>query len=483
MSMNKKKCWNVAIFGTFDLENYGDLLFPIIAKEELSRRLSVVNVQPYSYYSRSIQDWPYKVCSITDFSDVVNNFDVVLIGGGHLIRFDKLIAPGYGPPNPNYHHPTSYWLTPGLVGMQHDVPLIWNAPGLSETLPTWSNPLLKLTLNLSSYISVRDEYSAKVMNEIDDSAQISVVPDTAFTVSRLIDEKNFSKQYIELKEKYCLLRPYIIIQATSRGLEFFLRLIDNHRSEFKDYLFVVITIGPAIGDDLKFVNIELPNLIKLPFLSNPLLIAELICHSAGVVGSSYHLAITSLAFGIPVFSTIDISHGKLSSLIKYERIYSLPLEGDIYAPWFTSKLGKKVLSSTILDAHEQLDLHWDCIVKIILKSEKSTSSTLNKFWFELPYILEKGVVDLDLRRQRYESELQQKQDKYETDLQLKHDQYKAELQQKCDQYEAEILRNRYQLNELNERLILSINSIEIIKKSLSFQITKPLRVFKRLIWK
>jgi lipopolysaccharide transport system ATP-binding protein len=435
----KKVNRNVAIFGTFDVENYGDLLFPIIAKAELSKRLSMVNLHPYSYYSRSIPEWPYNVHSIVDFPEVVSNYDGILIGGGHVIRFEKLVAPGYRPPNQSIHHPTGYWLSPSLVGLQHDVPLIWNAPGFYDVLPLWAKPLLKLTLNLSSYVSVRDEHSATILSQIDESVKINVVPDTAFTVSRLINPEENSKEFIELKEKYCLSKPYIVIQATSRGLSFFLRLINNNRSTFKDYIFIVITIGPAVGDDLKFVNIDLPEIIKLPFLSSPLLIAELICHSEGVVGSSYHLAITALAFGVPVFSTIDTSQGKLSPLLKFERIYPLPLESDIYAPWFINKLGKKALSSAILDAHEQLDTHWDRIVEIIIKGEKSTSITLNKFWFTLPLILEKETVDLDFYRQ--------------------------------------------QLNDLNARLSLRESLIEAMKKSLSFKITKPLRLIKRLIRK
>ena len=97
--------WQIGIVGTFDVENYGDLLFPLIAEAELRERLGSVTLHRFSYQARTPPDWPYAVTSIADLPRVIGDLDALLIGGGFLIRFDKDVAYGYGPPGPQIHPP------------------------------------------------------------------------------------------------------------------------------------------------------------------------------------------------------------------------------------------------------------------------------------------------------------------------------------------------------------------------------------------
>lgn len=55
---------HIGIFGTFDVENYGDLLFPLIAQAELTKRLGRVKVRAFSYNEKKTTDWPYEVTSM-----------------------------------------------------------------------------------------------------------------------------------------------------------------------------------------------------------------------------------------------------------------------------------------------------------------------------------------------------------------------------------------------------------------------------------
>jgi lipopolysaccharide transport system ATP-binding protein len=59
----------------------------------------------------------------------------VIVGGGHLVRFDKNVARGYGSTSTAVHHPTGYWLTPTLVAGAAGVPVVWNALGASPDTP------------------------------------------------------------------------------------------------------------------------------------------------------------------------------------------------------------------------------------------------------------------------------------------------------------------------------------------------------------
>src|SRR5688572_1916559 len=151
------------IFGTFDVANYGDLLFPLIAEAELSRRLGPLTLSKYSYHEKSSPSWPFAVHSLTRLASDALELDGAIIGGGHVIRFDKAVAPGYRPPSPDIHHPTGYWLTPALLARDAGLPVVWNAPGVHGDVPEWARPLLTLALSTSSYVSVRDQESQRAI--------------------------------------------------------------------------------------------------------------------------------------------------------------------------------------------------------------------------------------------------------------------------------------------------------------------------------
>lgn len=384
----RDRYWQIAIFGTFDVENYGDLLFPLVAEAELAERLGPVKLHRFSYNAKTPPDWPYTVTSVIELPEAACSLDGVLIGGGSIIRFDKVIAPAYGPPTPMIHHPTGYWLTPALIALQHGIPLIWNSPGMhGDNIPPWGEPLMKLALANSRYIAVRDKLSQEVLTRFVNKSQIAVLPDTAFGISRLIDEQHPSVELSRLREISGLTDPYIIIQAIS-GLDPILSLIRNHSQLFRNFRFLVLPIGPVLGDHEAILGDDLPGSIRLPVWPHPLLLAELISQAAAVVGHSYHLAVTALAFGVPVFCSADLSFWKYTALSGFETIFPLPKETEIDPHWFIARVGKNRLSPAAGAALDQLAHHWDCIATILREGTTATQPALNRFWQSLPNLLE-----------------------------------------------------------------------------------------------
>ncbi|MGA9770732.1 MAG: polysaccharide pyruvyl transferase family protein [Blastocatellia bacterium] len=380
--------WQIALFGTFDVENYGDLLFPIIAEAELTKRLGPVTLRRFSYNARTQPDWPYTVTSVIELPETACSLDGVLIGGGSIIRFDKVIEIEYAPPTPTIHHPTGYWLTPALIALQHGIPLIWNAPGMhGDNIPLWAAPLMEQALQNSRYIAVRDESSQAVLARFVDKSRIAVLPDTAFGISRLIDERRPSDEFSRLRAASDLTDPYIIVQAIG-GLDSFLRLVRDHSRLFRGCRILVLPIGPVLGDHESVIGDDLPGLVRLPVWPHPLLLAELISQAAAVVGHSYHLAVTALAFGVPVFCSADLSFWKYTALSGFETIYPLPKEAEIDPHWFTTRLGKTRPSQAAFAALDQLEHHWDHIAAILCEGATATQPALNRFWQSLPNMLE-----------------------------------------------------------------------------------------------
>src|SRR5256885_15229585 len=79
----------VGMAGTFDVENYGDLLFPLIADAALRRRDPRIRVVPFSVNGKSESSWPFLVQPVEELAASLPNLLALLIGGGQLVRFDK----------------------------------------------------------------------------------------------------------------------------------------------------------------------------------------------------------------------------------------------------------------------------------------------------------------------------------------------------------------------------------------------------------
>ena len=391
--------WEVGICGTFDVANYGDLLFPFIAESELKRRLGNVILHRFSYNSKTPPSWPYEVTSLSKLPDMIHRLDGLLIGGGFLIRFDKDVAPQYAPPAPEIHHPTGYWLTPALLALQHNVPLAWNAPGMHcNDVPEWARPLVQMALTLSPYVSVRDELSRAALKPLT-TAPIAVVPDTAFGLPRLLDFQGApSSEFTRLAEAYHLESPYIVLQP-NLGFEGVFRVIRNHPERFRHFRFLMLPISPEFGEHAELIDADLPRMVRLKEWPNPLVIAELIGRSEAVLGHSYHLNISALVSGVPVFRRVNLSTGKFTALQHFDTIFVLPPDGEIDLEWFLARVGRKAPSASVRAAFGSLAGHWDRIAETLRAKLAPTAPTLDRFWQSLPNLLENaGATPPPLRR-------------------------------------------------------------------------------------
>ncbi|WP_025130219.1 polysaccharide pyruvyl transferase family protein [Pseudomonas sp. PH1b] len=447
------KVWQVGIFGTFDVANYGDLLFPIIAKAELQARLGDVQVHAFSYHDRTPPSWPYPVTSVSQLPQLIESLDGVLIGGGFIIRFDKLVATGYYPPTPQIHHPTGYWLSPALIALQHNVPLIWNAPGMHcNEIPTWAAPLVKLTLELSPHVQVRDALSQASLSALSEQARVEVLPDSAFGLPNLIDLQQPSIEYRQLCRQAGLSGPYLVVHSIA-GLENFLHLWKTHSALFAQWQLLLLPIGPVLGDHESILGNDLPRAASLPTWPAPLLLAEVLAHAQGVIGHSYHLAITALVFGVPIFSSANLDQGKYTALRDYPGIYPLHAGQAIDPQWLLERLGRQPPCSRLSAAQEQLRHHWDQVAELIRQGRRHTHPAMDQLWQSLPGLLE------ETRLGGREECLEQK-----TEL----EELRAQLQQLTQVHHHQL------------ELIGQVNrELRRMHRSNSFRLTAPLRSIRR----
>lgn len=456
-TVKTKRSWRVGIFGTFDVQNYGDLLFPIIAQLELSQRLGHVELVPFSYHAKSTPDWPYVVVSLADLPRLASSLDAILIGGGFIVRFDKFIAPGYAPPAPWIHHPTGYWLTPALIGAQHGIPVIWNAPGMHcNHIPEWSHRLLSLALECSAHIAVRDEPTKTALSQFVDSHRVNLIPDTAFSICRFLPTSPATDEASLIREQLGLKTPYVIVQAT-QNLKRFTDHLRQFRAELSHLSVLVLRIGPALCDHESFIDTDdLPAIFYLSEWPTPMVLAALISGSEAVAGHSYHLAITALSCGVPVFSSSDLSQGKFTALSGYSTVYPLPPADCDDPQWLAKRIGRKTPSSLVSAANNVLENHWDHIAELIQNGRTDFMPAMNVFWMSLPGILEHEHGQAEARVSNGKE--------CRGDFEIRLDECEMALDETRAQLEIAAKRH-YQLEEM----------LDATRQSMSWRITAPLR--------
>ena len=389
----------LGIFGTFDVENYGDLLFPLIAEAELSQRLGPLALRRFSYHEKAPPSWPFTVSSLARLPADARNLDGVIIGGGHVIRFDKAIAPGYHPPAPDIHHPTGYWLTPALIAQNAGLPVVWNAPAVHGAIPAWAEPLMALAINTSAYVSVRDEASRQALEPFATDIDIDVVPDSAFGLARMVDLERPSADFLRARAELGSSDPYIIVQASS-ALGPFARYVRTNAPALRGHRVLALPICPVHGDDATVFDGDLPNVSRLGAWPHPLLLAELIGHASAVVGTSLHLCISALAFGVPAFRPANSFGGKYALLSGYEGVHRLDPQGHVDLSRLVAPRASKSQAPALARDLQRLAAHWDAIAAHLASPAKSDAhrGAVNRFWSQLPALLEATPPRLSLMR-------------------------------------------------------------------------------------
>jgi lipopolysaccharide transport system ATP-binding protein len=363
--------------GTFDVRNFGDLLFPPVLRHELGKRIPGVAVECFSYHSKSEPEWPFAVSQVGELRERIQEFDAVVIGGGHLVRFDKEIAAGYFPPSPELHHPTSYWLLPAMLALEVNVPLIWSAVGASQELPSWGRGLLAEVLRASDYISVRDAASRRTLQALAGDREVALVPDTVYGIRDLgLGQPGNGRSYVVLQATQHL-TPYA---EAVRKLLAWLRK--------SQYDVVLLPISPALGDDAGVLRELAGTPATARSWKDPAEAVAIIAHAAAVVGVSLHLSVTALAYGVPVIRPFE------DSLTKYQPMRDLPgvfpLEEYTAQP---ERIQQAITNPGSRSAEVEgfcatLAQHWDRVAALVTSPRQTQSSRLAGLLQRLPFLLE-----------------------------------------------------------------------------------------------
>ncbi len=358
----------IAIFGTFDVENYGDLLFPLVARQRLSPAgVEVVAVSPTDGETR-YRD-AVRPISQAKFASMAAGFDGILIGGGNIVHLRDFALPGYGP----LAYP-SLWAGSTALAVQHGLQVIWNAPGVlapqsSAPPPDW----IRKVVAAADRFAVRDTESAEAMEQWS-GRRPSTVPDTALDLPCVWSRQELARRADEIRIALGVPsgRRVVALHVKERSLAgmpvaAFAGALSS-ALEACGAVAVLLAIGRCHGDHEVAKAIHLAaKASTFDFADADSLrdIAAVIAGCDAYLGASLHGHITAAAYGVPARVVAVPALHKFAG-----QAALIGRSSDVVAGWEVALAGlsgclagtRQFLPDAVTSA---LDSHWSEVARLV----------------------------------------------------------------------------------------------------------------------
>lgn len=308
-------------YGTFDVANYGDLLFPLILERRLGDLAPLIHVSP-------VGGPPPIRGGVTSRAagSLEGPIAGVVVGGGHLIHAAPSSLADYrDPPARALMAYPSLWLGAAERALAAGAPLVWNAPGVPSAFAPRAAAVLDWATDFADFLSVRDARSAELLRRAGCGREALVVPDSGFEVASIFSAPELEHAYQDAFRTRGVERsgPTVAFHVNARYLRDEIPLVAariDRIAETAESMPILLALGACHGDDA--LVCALAARLRRPALvvDRPASLCELvacIALSEAYLGSSLHGAITALAFGVKaaIVARESGDGGKFSGLL------------------------------------------------------------------------------------------------------------------------------------------------------------------------
>ena len=368
----------VFLTGVFDMQNYGDLLFPLIARRRLAEiGAEIAPIAPTSVFP-GLQD----AIAPSDISEMLSgdsSVDAIVIGGGYLIHTHRMdVLREYQDANVGEWAGPGLWLGAALAAALRDIPLAWNAPGVPHPIPPSQRRLADAALRASSYVSVRDRGGAELLGA---PAEVPVVvaPDPIAELARLWTLRDLEAPFRNLLERKNAggESDFVAIHFRNRSLaglpppEAAVMLKDfSLRTRLKP---IIVAVGRTHDDDVLAraisAGLDAPHIL----LDDPASLREIasaIAYSRMYIGASLHGYVTALAYGAPAILVAKPAYKKFSGFLEHVgRMEDMALDWESAYAAAAARKGEPRMERIPQTVFAALDEHWRRIKSAIESRE------------------------------------------------------------------------------------------------------------------
>jgi len=350
--------------GTFDVENYGDLLYPIVFRHLLKTRDPNLHVQQYSLLP-TVETEPIRSL----FQNGHAAPRTLVIGGGDLLRTDwDLVALHYGRNSrlslkrlrhaigteaalgytlaknlPRVERGSFFanrfrkrWMDypaagPFLIDPQalpKQTTVAYVSCGVPHEFPPDQVDAVRETLEHASLVALRDEQSAEKLVAAGINCELRVAPDLIVTLSDQFDRSELSTHARKILSRFGVREDLPVLCFQSQPYPGFLEGDILHElrryKERRDVEIVALPLGYCHGDHefLQSLAKQSNGIVKYADVDSIFDMLAIIAASDVFVGTSLHGNITAFSFGIPhVFGPLPVA--KAEGFLK---VTNLPLE-------------------------------------------------------------------------------------------------------------------------------------------------------------
>lgn len=302
--------------GALDLASYGDQLYPLVAGHELARRLDGARVAPFGPLGSTgggsgAATWALGHWSERRARAVAESATLVLCGGGEVVQGDgSIYGPFYGiDPRDTRDLGMDRWYIEGLGAAERGCPVVWHAPGVPGELDVATAERVRRALEHRALVAVRDEPSRRLLEAAGVEREITVVPDSALLLPRVLPADDLAARRDRLRSAghYAPDGPVVVVQGnhTMTGLA---PAVAAALAEIApDARVVTVAVSPCHNDHLFAAALRdhaRRRMWSVPEDSPVEDVAAAIAGADCFLGVSLHGAITALAYGRP-FVTLD----------------------------------------------------------------------------------------------------------------------------------------------------------------------------------
>ena len=303
------KTFHVAQVGTFDAKSLEDQLLPFILKEAFNHENAGIQMDLFSSAGRKMSFFPgYTVYPITALPERHSevHYDAIIIGGGSIIRLGEKKASLETQAVED--SALMLWAYPILVGLQKNIPVLFNAPGVPCAFTTQQRSCVRMLLQAVDYVSVCDELSRDFLKQAGYEGKATIVPDIICLSSQLFPADTLPLPQALSKVALSPDKPYALLQlkALDQGKDTAacLQLIRRYHEEMNCDI-VLMPIG-CVQDDCKVMQ-SLWKQVHQAFdfvydpkeELTPFEHMALLSHAQGFVGASLDDCLLSLLYGVP----------------------------------------------------------------------------------------------------------------------------------------------------------------------------------------